>query len=387
MPSPQRKKHKVRDLIKALSIQDFVRKVVAQYCSATIFHYRWFKLEDIAQNIMNYFYIDKALSITVDHINHKFLRQQHIKLALDLPQGIANNIGMYRAHYFDSGGVKVFIYQTTPIGDEATNYVQDFSKVVESHPLRVLRNQKRQLDEICNTVAQKRIMDSLGISETGIYEFDSDHLSHNELKSEPTTQSDDQASQPSCVSMMNMSLNAIGSNTAQYDYDDDMTLSSGEESQEIYEFPPNDWWYGEYAIKLFSTDPEKKDPYNELSQRIDVLQNALKNKNGYKNIVRIVNSNNSTGNESIVNDSTMNDADDDKDDICLSDYQIYCVKQRTLYVLSALKYAKQHMNNWSWSECCDEVIKSCNQGREGTSLEYTKCGRSIQRWHVDFRKD
>jgi hypothetical protein len=140
-------------------------------------------------------------------------------------------------------------------------------------------------------------------------------------------------------------------------------------------------------MKLFSTDPDKKDPYNELSQRIDVLQNALNNNTGYKNIVSVVNSTDSTLNESAVNDSTMNDSDDDKDDVCLTDYQVYCVKQRALYLLSALKFAKQHMNDWSWGQCCDEAVKSCNQGREGTSLEYTKCGRTIQRWHVDFRKD
>ena len=126
MSSPQRKKQKNgKDKKAPLSRTDFVRRVFEQYRIVPLFHHHWYTIEDLVSNMNNYFYIDKALSITIEDMTIRVLRQNHIQLSLSLHQGEPNQIGLYRAHFCLHGGTKVLIYQTTPGGIPPSHLVDD----------------------------------------------------------------------------------------------------------------------------------------------------------------------------------------------------------------------------------------------------------------------
>jgi hypothetical protein len=200
----------------------FIRHVFNQYVSLQKFHFKWYHLSDICTNINSYFYIDDSIAIKEEDLKIHVFRQQSFKLLFGQGQNSSNDLGIHRADYSlynNHNHKKIYVYQTTPKGSSPKNMVQDFSTVVEKGPARVNPSERRHVTGFGNISA---LISLLGLTESGKY---SGFVETLELKSEPMTRSDDQASQTSCVSMMDMSLNAIGSNTPQHDDDDDMTLS------------------------------------------------------------------------------------------------------------------------------------------------------------------
>ena len=277
MSSPARKKSKVgkapvRQLQqpKPLSRSAFVRKVFERYCSEPVFHYRWFKVEDLASNMNNYFYIDKAFFITAQDLNYSVLRQNHMQMAFDLPQHALNQIGLYRAHFFSETGARNYIYQSTPIGLPPVNLVRDFSTVVERRPLRIAKNQKKQLSDGCNTLDQLKIMKGLNINATGKYSDDDVRLDEDGSY-HPCEDSETSSSLEGTVATYKLSFDCTVNAVNNYDTDGDVSFSTVDEDDEDPIYPPNDWWYGEDAIMLFCPAQPNNEPYKEVLERIRVI--------------------------------------------------------------------------------------------------------------------
>jgi hypothetical protein len=74
----------------------------------------------------------------------------------------------------------------------------------------------------------------------------------------------------------------------------------------------------------------------------------------------------------LVNDNDSHD--------CMTSFEIFCVRAKSVYVRAALDFAIQEMNGWTWRKCCDEAIKQVNS--QGYSL--AKTARTVMRWHRIF---
>ena len=99
--------------------------------------------------------------------------------------------------------------------------------------------------------------------------------------------------------------------------------------------------------------------FDILEGHIMVLQSVSKTPNGWRNVV----------------------IGRDEENLC-SQSEIFVVRSRSIILCLAYKTAIQHMNSWTWMQCCSEA---CRQLNELGVVQATK-PRSIQDWNVEFRK-
>lgn len=70
----------------------------------------------------------------------------------------------------------------------------------------------------------------------------------------------------------------------------------------------------------------------------------------------------------------------DPDKICTPN-QIFEIRHRCAFLCLALQLAKENMNKMNWFECCQVAAEQLNKA----GMMLTKNGRTIQRWHREFR--
>jgi hypothetical protein len=306
----------------------FLRNVFDQYCQVQKFHFKWFRLQDLVQNINNYFYIEASLAVTKDDLTYNVFRQRKIVLGLEMGKSGMNGIGFYRGHCVE-GKHEVPVYQSTPIGAKSQNSPNS----VEREALFVSSSERKPLTgSSCNASGQKKLITLLQLPQT--------------------------SDNSSVISDLSLSSN---SDCAHYD-------ASVFSTEALHP-----WWFEEKAHSLFTPQADRE-PYEEVVSRIEILQKALMTSDGYKEVIEI------------IGKGTSKSDDKQEDDDKLTDYQIYCVRQRSMYLIAALKYAKENMPTWTWERCCRESINDCNKNVKGTRLEYSKNGRMVENWHRIFRK-
>lgn len=118
------------------------------------------------------------------------------------------------------------------------------------------------------------------------------------------------------------------------------------------------YWQSTDAMQLFcpgkTADCDVKDT---LQQRVKRLQSANQTEHGWRNVV------------------------DDPDDLC-SQHNIFKLRQRSALLCSAYLLALEHMNQWTWHECCKEACSKLNQ----VGLTQTTSHQTLAQWNMAFRQ-
>ena len=98
------------------------------------------------------------------------------------------------------------------------------------------------------------------------------------------------------------------------------------------------YWQSREAELLFhplETDGDAKDT---IQRRVKMLQSVHETENGWRNVM---------------------DGRDPKDFCSKTD--IFIVRQRSAILCCAYQLALDHMNDWTWQECCTEACKQMNR--------------------------
>ncbi|KAI2492110.1 hypothetical protein MHU86_22446 [Fragilaria crotonensis] len=71
----------------------------------------------------------------------------------------------------------------------------------------------------------------------------------------------------------------------------------------------------------------------------------------------------------------------DPDNYCTKT-EIYEIRQRSLFLILAYQLALQHMNKWTWHECCRDACKTLN----GLGLNQATFYKTVAQWNMGFRE-
>jgi hypothetical protein len=324
----------------------FLRNLFTEYCKVEKFYNKWFLIEDICKNINSYFYIDRALFVQPNDLRYHVFRQKSFQLAFELGENTCNNLGVYRANYRKNRNEVHYIYQTTSTGKLPQHPVSTSTLLIEKNPVDVSPTQRKYLQgTVLDTNAQKQLCSMLGIKWTGRYEEGSVSL--------PDTMSE-------CSDFESI-LGEEGTTCSQVDDDDSSDCSRTLAREEILPQSidaPSPYWYSTEAKRLFAAK-EDRNAFEEVLLRIAALDKALK-----------------TGDFS----SLIHQYETHKP----TDHQMYCLKNKALYMKVALQLATEKMNKWTWDECCHEALRRCNA--YSINRPYTTNSRVIRNWHTEFRK-
>jgi len=96
-----------------------------------------------------------------------------------------------------------------------------------------------------------------------------------------------------------------------------------------------------------------------LDNQIQLLSEVNKSHYGYTELIDNINYN-------ISNAST---------------YQIWKLSRKCTYLSLALTLAKQHMNKWTWQQCCEEAVLLLSK----CGIYQTSNARTVMEWYRQFK--
>ena len=97
-----------------------------------------------------------------------------------------------------------------------------------------------------------------------------------------------------------------------------------------------------------------------INNQIKVLNDANKMYHDYMDIIE--------GAEDIEDDS-------------FSNYKVWVIQQKCHYLSLSLQLAKEHMNKWTWSLCCQKAVEQLKR----IGISHAKNSRTVTEWYRDFR--
>ena len=113
---------------------------------------------------------------------------------------------------------------------------------------------------------------------------------------------------------------------------------------------------------VLSTGQETYDgsenPQEAVERRIEILKSANQSEDGWRNII----------------------AGRDPKNFC-SKTEIFEVRQRAIFLCSAYQLALDHMNDWTWHECCKQACTSLNN----LGLTQATSYKTVANWNILFR--
>jgi hypothetical protein len=66
-----------------------------------------------------------------------------------------------------------------------------------------------------------------------------------------------------------------------------------------------------------------------------------------------------------------------------STYQVWKLSQKCTYLSLALTIAKEHMNKWTWKQCCDEAVLLLSK----CGINLTSNARTVMEWYRQLKKN
>ena len=137
------------------------------------------------------------------------------------------------------------------------------------------------------------------------------------------------------------------------------------------DFENMDVWNSEEGIQWFGivepSDNENDDIKAVIKTRIERLKVAYQTPGGYKTVIEDADSNH-----------------------YYSENDIFQLTWSCRYVVKALEIALEKMgmpNNWTWEDCCKAAVKQINDFEGWTKKSLIGNYRTVQRWHLAFRKN
>ena len=121
------------------------------------------------------------------------------------------------------------------------------------------------------------------------------------------------------------------------------------------------YWVSTEAIKLFKPKGEEG-VLNAIDNQIEVLEQALASDSGYIEII---------GN---IKELNLNE---------IPTYQVFLLRQKCMYLTMSLNLAKEQMNNWTWTKCCNKAVEHLRK----SGLKQAKNGRTVMEWYREFRQN
>jgi hypothetical protein len=125
--------------------------------------------------------------------------------------------------------------------------------------------------------------------------------------------------------------------------------------------PPvvNHFWFSKEAMALFRPVDDES-VLDAINNQIKVLEQVNKGDTEYIDVIENLNQ--------------MNLSE-------ISTHQVFCLRQKCLYLVLALKLAKQHMRNWRWQKCVEEASKEL----ENIGIVLSRNARTVMGWYNSFR--
>ena len=122
------------------------------------------------------------------------------------------------------------------------------------------------------------------------------------------------------------------------------------------------YWNSPEASKLFGVKLERPedDVRDALRIRIKLLQSVNQDQKGWRKVIE----------------------GGDPDNIC-SGHEIFSIRGRSMTLCLAYQIAIEHMNKWTWKECCTEACKQLNQ----LGIKQATCPRTVELWNLELRND
>ena len=133
---------------------------------------------------------------------------------------------------------------------------------------------------------------------------------------------------------------SVGLNTKSIEMAVSQNSSSTPEVSSLEEDPQcppvvNHFWFSKEAMALFRPVDDES-VLDAINNQIKVLEQVNKGDTEYIDVIENLNQ--------------MNLSE-------ISTHQVFCLRQKCLYLVLALKLAKQHMRNWRWQKCVEEASK------------------------------
>lgn len=126
------------------------------------------------------------------------------------------------------------------------------------------------------------------------------------------------------------------------------------------------WDESPEACRLFSScssrtdgDEDNRSILQIVRDRIRKLQIALQSPEGWRQVLD----------------------DSDADTACTA-HDIFDIQRKCRFIAIALRFALQHMNEWTWLDCCNAAVKAWNNLTGDDSIVN---GETVQRWHHVLR--
>ena len=131
--------------------------------------------------------------------------------------------------------------------------------------------------------------------------------------------------------------------------------------KKILSAPPvvNHFWFSKEAMALFRPVDDES-VLDAINNQIKVLEQVNKGDTEYIDVIENLNQ--------------MNLSE-------ISTHQVFCLRQKCLYLVLALKLAKQHMRNWRWQKCVEEASKEL----ENIGIVLSRNARTVMGWYNSFR--
>ena len=126
-----------------------------------------------------------------------------------------------------------------------------------------------------------------------------------------------------------------------------------------YKPQQTNYWQSPEAMQLFHPVETDGDAKDTIQRRVKMLQSVHETEDGWRNVV---------------------DGRDPKDFCSKTD--IFIVRQRSAILCSAYQLALDHMNDWTWRDCCTEACKQMNRVGFKQATHY----KTVADWNIAFRR-
>ena len=289
----------------------FVRNVFIQALEIVELQGQWLTLHHLVDSINNVFLIKAGLELSADEFSQMVTRWEPVQLCIKGKLTEANDLGFYASSIYKIDGEKCQLFQIAPgfkgsrcrLPTNIGGFDADTSRPVQIKACE----RYRLIGDIADDVGQKRLLILLELDDKGYFEgFNMGQLSSITVAMEKLNVS-------ALISPDNSFVDVV-------DIERKDTENVDVKSQR------NSYWESTMAAKLFEPKDDR-DSYEEVLHKIQILTCSME---GYE------------GPYSIISGL--------KPDEKVSDYQVFNIRWRAVYLNHALTIAKDKMPERTWSK-------------------------------------